>query len=178
VRELVKTPERRNELLGTAFWLKAGGAILMWLCIAVAIPFANNDTQTNILIAIIAFAVIFQAFNVIDINYQAEVNSKYVVYAHLVQIVVSSITKLIFVWISAPLVWFAYVFLLDAVVHAVGLTAMYLKNTGKIWYWKWRWETAKELLRDSWPLILSGMAIMIYMRIDQVMIKEMLDASA
>lgn len=176
VRELVKTPERRDELLGTAFWLKAGGAILMWVGIVAAIPFTHNDTKTNILIAIIAFAVIFQAFNVIDFNYQAEVKSRYVVYAQLVSLVVSSITKLIFVWISAPLVWFASVFLLDAVVRAIGLFAMYLKNTGKVWYWKWRWQTAKELLRDSWPLILSGMVISIYMKIDQVMIKEMLDA--
>jgi len=176
VRELVKTPERRDELLGTAFWLKAGGAILMWIGIAAAVPFTHNDTQTNILIVIIAFAIIFQAFNVIDFNYQAEVKSKFVVYAHLVQLVVSSIIKLILVWISAPLVYFACVFLLDAVVHSVGLTAMYLKNTGKVWHWKWRWETAKELLRDSWPLILSGMVISVYMKIDQVMIKEMLDA--
>jgi O-antigen/teichoic acid export membrane protein len=176
VRELVKTPERRDELLGTAFWLKAGGAILMFAGIAVAVPFTHNDTQTNILIVIIAFAVIFQAFNVIDLNYQAEVKSKYVVYAQLVSLVISSITKLVFVLIAAPLVWFACVFLLDAVVLAAGMTAMYLKNTGKVWYWKWRWQTAKELLRDSWPLILSGMVISIYMKIDQVMIKEMLDA--
>ncbi|MDL1966959.1 MAG: flippase [Deltaproteobacteria bacterium] len=176
VRELVKNPERRDELLGTAFWLKACGAIVMWIGIVAAIPFTNNDTQTNILIIIIAFGVIFQAFNVIDFNYQAEVKSKFVVYAHLVQLVVSSITKLIFVWLSAPLVWFACVFLLDAVVHSVGLTAMYLKNSGKVWHWKWRWETAKELLRESWPLILSGMVISIYMKIDQVMIKEMLGA--
>ena len=176
VRELVKTPERRDELLGTAFWLKAGGAILMWIGIAAAVPFTHNDTQTNILIIIIAFAVIFQAFNVIDFNYQAEVKSKYVVYAQLVSLVISSITKLVFVWLTAPLVCFACVFLLDAVVRAMGLLAMYLQNTGKIWYWKWRWETAKDLLRDSWPLFLSGMVISIYMKIDQVMIKEMLGA--
>ena len=174
VRELVKTPERRDELLGTAFWLKAGGAVLMWVGIAAAIPFTHNDTQTNILIAIIAFGVIFQAFNVIDFNYQAEVKSKYVVYVHLVQLVVSSITKLVLIWVSAPLVWFACIFLFDAMVHSIGLTVMYLKNTGNMW--KWRWETAKELLRGSWPLILSGMVISIYMKIDQVMIKEMLGA--
>jgi O-antigen/teichoic acid export membrane protein len=162
VRELVKTPERRDELLGTAFWLKAGGAILMWVGIAMAVPFTHNDTQTNILIVIIAFAVIFQAFNVIDFNYQAEVKSK---------------TKLVFVWIAAPLVWFACVFLLDAVVRAMGLLAMYLQNTGKVWYWKWRWQTAKELLRDSWPLILSSGAIMIQARIDQVMLNEMIGSA-
>ena len=176
VRELVKTPGRRDELLGTAFWLKAGGAILMWIGIASAILLTHNDTQTNILIIIIAFAVIFQAFNVIDFNYQAEIKSKYVVYAQIMSLAISSITKLIFIWISAPLVWFACVFLLDAVVRAVGLTTMYLKNGRKIWHWKWRWQAARVLLRDSWPLILSGMVISIYMKIDQVMIKEMLDA--
>jgi O-antigen/teichoic acid export membrane protein len=176
VRELVKTPDRRDELLGTAFRLKAGGAILMWIGIAAAIPFTHNDTQTNILIAIIAFGVIFQAFNVIDFKYQAEVKSKFVVWVQLAQLVVSSAVKLALIWISAPLVWFACVFLIDAVVHAVGLTAMYLKNTDKIWHWKWRWETARVLLKDSWPLILSGMVISIYMKIDQVMIKEMLGA--
>ena len=177
VRELVKAPGRKDELLGTAFWLKAGGAILMWVGIAAAVPFTHNDTKTNILIVIIAFAVIFQAFNVIDLNYQAEVKSKYVVYAQLVSLAISSITKLVFVWIVAPLVWFAWVFLLDAVVLAIGLTAIYLKTTGKVWYWKWRWQTAKELLRDSWPLILSGGAIMIQARIDQVMLKEMIGSA-
>ncbi len=173
VRELVKAPERRDELLGTAFWLKAVGAILMWIGIAAAIPFTHNDTQTNILVIIIAFAVIFQVFNVIDYNYQAEVKSRYVVYIQVIQLLVSSITKLIFISISAPLVWFACVFLLDAIVLATGLAAIY-QHTGRIWSWKWRWEIAKQLLKDSWPLILSGMVISIYMRIDQVMIKEML----
>ena len=174
VRELVKSPERRDELLGTAFWLKVGGTILMWITIAATVPFTNNDTQTNILIVIIAIGVIFQAFNVIDFNYQAIVKSKYVVYSQLFQLAVSSIIKLVFIGISAPLTWFASVFLFDALVHAVGMTVMYLNNTGKVWQWKWRGGTAKELLRDSWPLILSSGAIMIQARIDQVMLKEMI----
>lgn len=177
VRELVKAPGSEDELLGTAFWLKTGGTILMWVCIATAVPFTNNDTQTNILIAIIAFAVIFQSFNVIDFKYQAEVQSKYVVYAQLVSLVISSITKLVFVWIAASLVWFAWIFFFNAAVLAIGLAAIYLKTTGKVWHWKWRWETGKELLRDSWPLILSGGAIMIQARIDQVMLNEMIGSA-
>ena len=174
IRELVKSPECKNKLLGTTFWLKAGGAILMWAGIACAIPFSHSDTQTNLLILVIAFAAIFQAFNVIDFNYQAAVKSRYVVYVQMVSLAVSSITKLIFIWISAPLIWFACVFLIDAVVRAVGLATMYLINKEKMWQWQWQWQTAKRLLKDSWPLLLSGMVISIYMKIDQVMIKEML----
>ena len=68
VRELVKTPERRDELLGTAFGLKIAGTIVMWLVIVAVVPLTDNDVQTNSLIAIVAFAVIFQTFNVIDFN--------------------------------------------------------------------------------------------------------------
>jgi PST family polysaccharide transporter len=34
------------------------------------------------------------------------------------------------------------------------------------------------LLKDSWPLILSGLAIMVYMRIDQIMLGQMLGDEA
>jgi len=39
-------------------------------------------------------------------------------------------------------------------------------------------ETAVSLLRDSWPLIFGSFAASIYMKIDQVMIKEMLDSKS
>ena len=63
-RELVKTPECRDELLGSAFWLKIGGTGLMWIGIVTAIPFTQNNTYENTLIAIIAMSAIFQAFNI------------------------------------------------------------------------------------------------------------------
>ncbi|KOR32966.1 hypothetical protein TI05_03885 [Achromatium sp. WMS3] len=48
MRELIKSPECRNELLGTVFGFKIIGAILMWLIILTAIHLTSNDTQTNI----------------------------------------------------------------------------------------------------------------------------------
>ncbi|RKZ76023.1 MAG: hypothetical protein DRQ57_05225, partial [Gammaproteobacteria bacterium] len=115
------------------------------------------------------------AFNVIDFNYQAEVKSKYVVHAQLVQLTISSITKLVLIAINASLIWFAWVYCLDAVVFAIGLSVMYLRKSGKLWCWQWKWQVAKELLKDSWPLMFAYMSYLIYARIDQVMIKEMLD---
>ena len=40
--------------------------------------------------------------------------------------------------------------------------------------WSWDIEWSKRLLKESWPYILSGLAIIIYMRIDQIMLREML----
>ncbi len=174
VRELVKTPKKRDELLGTAFWLKVIGVIIMGMTILIGVQFTNNDGFTNLLIAITAIGFVFQPFNVIDLNFQATVQSKYVVYVQIIQMVISSITKLILIWISASLLWFAVVSLSDVVIFAIGLIWNYIRKVDKISLWKPRMAIAVSLLKDSWPLILSGMAIMIYMRIDQVMIKEMI----
>lgn len=76
VRELVKDENRRDELIGTSFWLKLMGAIAVLLLLAIAINFTSNDHYTNVLVFIIASATIFQAFNVVDFYFQAQVLSK------------------------------------------------------------------------------------------------------
>lgn len=174
VRELVDDPARENELLGTAFVLKVIGAIAMWLLVAVTAMLMGHDAQTNILIGVIALGVIFQAFNVIDFSYQARVQSKYVVHAQFVQLLVSAVVKLWLIASHAPLIWFAWVYLLDAAVLALVLGLLYRHNVGRLLDWRWSRHAAGELLRDSWPLIPAGVMVAIYLRIDQVMIKEML----
>ena len=175
VRELVKTPENKDKILGTSFLLKVMGTLFMWLMILVALFFTKNDLLTNTLIAIIAFSVIFQVFNVIDFNFQAEVKSKYVVHAQFVQLLVTSVAKIILVVKEMPLIWFASVFCLDAIIFAVGLVYTYSFNRGKIYFWKWDSKYAKALLIESWPLMFSYMSYLIYAKIDRVMIKEMMD---
>jgi len=55
-----------------------------------------------------------------------------------------------------------------------------------VYHWKiewfpflsFTWIQAKKLMIDAWPLIFAGMVVSVYMKIDQVMLKEMLDAKA
>ena len=175
VRELVKSPDQRDTLLGTSFLLKVVGTLLMWVLILATLFFSNNDPLTSSLIAIIAFGVLFQTFNVIDYNFQAEVKSKYVVHSQIAQLIVSSITKLVLILKGLPLVWFAAVYSLDAIILAVGLAYAYSRNSGSIKKWKWNAKVALALLLDSWPLMFAYMSYLIYAKIDRIMIKEMLD---
>jgi len=174
IRELVKRPERSGEILGTAFVLKICGTIFMWFAILLTVPFSENNNQTNIFISIIAFAVLFQAFNVIDFNYQAEVKSRYVVHVQLIQLFITSFAKLFLIYIKAPLLYFVWVYCFDSLFLGVGLVVMYLLTRGNILLWRWKSEIASELLKNCWPLILSGVLVSVYVNIDQVMIKEMI----
>jgi len=180
IRELVKDESKADKLIGTAFVLKLIGAIAVFAILAVAVGFTSNDTYTNTLIFIIASATIFQAFNVVDFYFQAKVLSKYVALTNTITLFISSIVKIVLILNEAPLIAFAWVVLFDSVVLAVGLIYIYIKKntTFSIQNLSFNKLTAIDLLRDSWPLILAGIVTSIYMKIDQVMIKEMLSTEA
>jgi len=178
IRELVKDASKGDKLIGTAFWLKLVGGIVVLLVLAVAINITSNDAYTNLLVFIIASATVFQSFNVIDLYFQAKVLSKYVVFANIISLTISSIVKIVLIMIEAPLIAFAWAILFDSAVLAIGFAYYYTQNHLSFNKWKFEKSLAVDLLKDSWPLILSSMIVAFYMKIDQVMIKEMMGASA
>ena len=174
VRELVKNEDIRDTLLGTTFYLKLVGAIFVFIILSIAINFTSNDSYTNTLVFIIASAVSFQSFNVIDAYFQSKVLSKYVVFANFISFFVTSIIKILLVLNEAPLEYFAYVILFDSFILACGFIYFYLDNSLSFKKWKFDKIVAINLLKDSWPLIIADIALTIQSYIDQVMLKEML----
>ena len=180
VRELVKDASRKDELIGTAFWLKLMGAVGVLAVLAIAVNFTSNDHATNILVFIIASATIFQSFNVIDMYFQSQVMGKYIVYANVFSLLLSSLVKIVLILYNAPLIAFVWTIVFDNFILACGFVYFYLKNHFNLntLHVRFSRSTAVSLLRDSWPLVLSSMVIAIYMKIDQVMIKEMMNSEA
>ena len=180
IRELVKYPEKEKELLGTAFVLKVFGAVLTLVLLYISINFTSNNSYTNSFIFIIASAVIFQSFNIIDFHFQAKVMSKYIVYTNSFSLLLSSLLKIILILNNASLISFAWVVLFDSIVLSLGYLYWYFRVEENFFLFQvvFSFELAKSLLKDSWPLILSGIVIAIYMKTDQIMIKEMLGNEA
>jgi len=178
VRELVRDEKKRDELLGTTFVLKIIGSILVLIIIVIAVRFTNNDNFTNLLIFIIIIGTIFQSFNVINFYFHSKVLSKYTVYAQIFSSIICSAIKLVLIYFNMSLIYFVIVSLLQSIILALGLIVMYVRQKSSLFNWSLNFSLAKNLLKDSWPLMLSGIAISIYMKIDQVMIKNMLDTKA
>jgi len=179
VRELVKRPGKESVYIGTTFVLKLIGAFLTLALLAIAVHFTSNDHFTNLLVFIIASATIFQSFNVVDLYFQSKVLSRYVVYANVISLFASSIVKVLLILNEAPLIAFAWVVVFDGFIYACGYVYFFFKHSLiNIKNLSFNKVMAIVLLRDSWPLVLSGMVIAVYMKIDQVMIKEMLDSEA
>jgi Membrane protein involved in the export of O-antigen and teichoic acid len=174
VRELVEQPEKKSIYLGTAFWLKALGAVVVIGLIVSILPFTSNDTTTNVFVLIIACGLVFQAFEVVEFYFQSQVLAKLVSICKIIQLSLSSIIKVYLVATQQELIWFVLVTVFDAFSLSMCLFLAYRLNANDFFYKKFDLNIAKQLIKDSWPLMFSSVVVMVYMRIDQVMIKEML----
>ena len=181
VRELVKNPNYNDEIVSTAFWLRIMGAMLgILITLAVSINLTSNDRFVNILILIIASSTIFQSFNVVDDYFQSKVMNKFVVITNVISLFLSSVIKIILILNDAPLIAFVWVVFFDNFILASGFIYFYIKLNSKfkIKNLKFKSKTAILLLKDSWPLMISSAAIMIHIKVDQVIIKEILGLEA
>jgi O-antigen/teichoic acid export membrane protein len=174
IREIVKYPLKSEVVLGTAFWLKIVGAFIAIVLIGAAAKLTSNDSSTNWYVFIVSACFIFQSFEVIDFYYQANVLAKFVSLCKIVQLVLSSFVKIVLVIYGSTLFWFVLVALFDAITLAISLMTTWFFNNKKSFFLRFEFQTAKELLWSSFPLIVSGLIVMVYMRIDHILIKELL----
>lgn len=178
VRDLIQNPSEKDETLGTAFTLKLIGGIVILLSTLTIISLIRSDSITHWLVGIIAAGTIFQAFDTIDFWFQSQVQSKYVVYAKNSAFILITIIKIVLLYMKAPLIAFAWTGLAEVILASLGLIFAYGFNNLYIQTWRVSIKRAKSLLKNSWLLVLSGLAIMVYMRIDQIMLGQMVGDKA
>lgn len=179
IRDLVKNAaEKQGMILGTTFILMLGAGIISAIMVIVLGLWINKSPVTNWLIVIISANLILQAFQTFDYWFQSKVLSKYSSYARTSGQIVSSLLKVFFVLLGTSVIPFAVAIISAGIISGIVWIFSYNRKNEKKSKWSFNADYAKRLLKDAWPLILSGLSIAIYMNIDQVMIKNLLDANA
>ncbi|MEG5034093.1 flippase [Microcoleus sp. AT3-D2] len=174
VRNIARDPECKNETLGTAFGLQfTGGCITLLLTVTVIALVKPNDTLTRWLVGIIAAGTIFNAFEAINFWFQSQIQSKYTVLAKNSVCFLVAAVRIGLVTIKAPLLAFAWVRLTEVALVGMAYVYFYQLTGNKIKDWHFSWERCKELLSESWPIILSGLAVYVYSKTDQIMLGAM-----
>ena len=174
VRDLINHPEKQNSILGTAFFLRIAGTAISLVLIFVLVFLIGDSGITLIMIALMSTLIIFRSVQVIDYYFQAKVISKFSVYAQFGSLVVGSVIKIILILYNAPLIYFGISVGIENFVMAGILINNYRLQKLSLFDWKFDKNISKEILKESWPLIISSIAVTMYMKIDQVMIKHML----
>lgn len=179
VRDLVKQPEQANTTLGTALVLQLIGGFLALGLAVLAIGFVRpDDDLVKVMVAVLGSVMVFKATEIVKYWFEAQVQSKYSVWVENAVFLIIAGIKVALIMQQAPLMAFVWVVLAEAILVAVALLAIYAWQGGLLFAWRIDTQRAKALLNDSWPLILSGLAVMVYMRIDQIMLGQMLGDEA
>lgn len=177
VRNLVQEPEAKNTILGTAFILKLLGSLAACILVIISSFKFNYNKELFSINIIIAGGLIFTAFDTIDYWFESQVNSKAISLIRSIQLIINSALKLVFIWLNLSLIAFVWLICIDYVLKALLKIWIYFKYNFSIFIWKFNFAKAQMILKDSFPLILSGVMVSIYMKIDQVMLGNMTNSA-
>lgn len=177
VRDLIRNPEKKGVLLGSAFALKLAGSIIgCVVCIGFSLVAHDSDPVVVYLIALSGVGLIFQSFGVVDFHFQSKVMSKWVVIATNFAFTIAAIVKIYFFLTDGDLIDLAWVSVFEVALTAAFLCAAYRIDSGGISDWSVRSAEVYHLLVQGFPLLFAGLAVAMYMRIDIVMLQHMTSA--
>ena len=176
VRDLIKYKEKKDEIIDTAFSLKLIGAVLVFIIICIVSLFLINksDNYVNILIFIYSLQIFVTSLNVTDSFFQSIAKNKYLFFAQFISTTAVSTLKLFLIYRGFGVGWFVASLVFEVLVYSLITLIIFQKNGHRI---KFRMNPTlvKVMLLDSWPFILNSAFYLIYSKIDQIIIKKMIN---
>lgn len=175
VREEAKGGVDYHVIIGTAFTIKL---ILAFATIAMTIVTSlmmEADFYTTILVAVYSTSIVANAFNVIRNYFTAIVQNEYIVKSEIARTILGALIKVVLLLCGANLTFFVVASVFDYILLASGYYVSYKRKIGCLKDWSFDKGYALFLIKESFPLLLTSAAVIIYQRIDQVMIGQMID---
>lgn len=172
--DLKNSKEKIGEILGTVFLMRIIAGVCFWI-IATSGMFFFADNEIAILALIAGAPLLFQSVDTIDIWFQSQSQSRLTVLSKMFAYTLANGIRVIFIMLELPVIYFAlaisieWAFAAGALIYAYGKFNCGSKFTFSIS------GTGMKLIKESWPYLMSGIAIISYMRIDQLMIKSLID---
>lgn len=163
-----------SAILVAGFWLRFLCSILI-LCIQyITIVFSGFEDHVTKYIFLISIAIVFYSFGVFEMYFEGVAKGKTIALCKILQLLLSAILKVSLILNDSDLFYFILVSAFDIIFLNLAYFISYRFQNKNPLFSKFDYSIAKNLLNSAWPLILSSLFIMIYTRIDQIMLKYFL----
>lgn len=176
VRDIARSPAKNMAYMGTAFWLMSGAALACITGTNLLSLLLEPNRETQLYIFIMSTGIAFQAFLTIEYNLQGQVKAKYSSSSKSIAMMIGSIIKIYLVEIKASPLIVVISFALDYALIALALIFTHISSSQGSFLLSAQKKLIKPLISSAWPMVLSALASILYMRIDQIMIKNMLSS--
>ncbi len=177
IKEFVNHQENANKTIGTTFYLKLFSSFSAFLILAFCAFYLESNPLMRNYILIIGLSYLLYPFQTIDFYFQANLKAKYTVISQQIATVVAALLKIIGMIKGFPVEFFVWLILVELIISTTSQLIIY---KFKIVIPKWAFDKslAIRMLKESFPIIFTGFFIVIYMRVDQLMIQKMLDTKS
>ncbi len=175
IRELSRHHDRKDVILGTSTTLR-----IIFSLVTIAVIFLTTltfeaDWFVISMIMIYALSMVLNSLSGIRNYFTSIVLNEYIVKTEIARTVIGAGIKVVLLLLHASLPWFIMALTFDCLLIASGYLFSYQKKVGSIRDWSFDKATAWYLVKQSFPLLLSGAAVVVYQNINQVMIGNMID---
>lgn len=175
-RDTIQYPEKRNLYLGSAISIKIIASIATGLlCFGTALVVSPKDVSL-FLIGLLSLTYVCSSFSLLSMEFQAEAKSKYPSLFSVAVVIILNLLKIVVIFYDKGVIYLAGIILLEPILYSCMYMYLRSKHYGSLRNLRFDKNIALQLLKDSYPLIFASAFFMIYARIDQVMIKNMMSA--
>ena len=178
VRDIVLYPEQRADTVGTTAALKfIGLAIGYTVLLAYAAVYEGVGTVAFQLVALAGAALLLKPVEVLEFWFQAFVQARYISLARLASHLVSTALRLLLVFSGASLILFALTPVVQGMVLAAILVFFFWSKAPlRLSDFRTSWVRARSLLAQGWIIYLGTLFAVVYLKVDQVMLRWLADA--
>lgn len=175
IKEFAQENYSDIELLSTAVVCRFAASILIvvpcfiWLYHATSLP-----TEHKLAYAITIGAVLFYNFNSYQALYQAKSRSSHIAFIGLSSLCVSSFIKIILLWNESGLILFSLSAAFDIAINLALYTVYQTNEPVRVRLSAFKVSLLGELWRPALPMLLCSLMIVVYTRVDQLMIASLI----
>ena len=169
ITEIIKDPKKSGEVMGTVMVMRLVTSIVSIGVLFIFIRTIDPDNTTLQWVCLLqSLSLIFRMYEIIDLWFQSKLKSKYTVIAKSTATLLVGVWKVILIINKASVEWFALSVTIEAVVCFIFLGVLYFKNRENKFVFKM--DISKKLIKQSYHLLLASLMVVIYTRIDKIML--------
>jgi O-antigen/teichoic acid export membrane protein len=176
VNETVLAGARHSTILGSAFMLRMTASVAGVLLLNLTAYALGDGEFSRRITFVFSLALLFGPFETITHWFEANVHMRPIAVARSSTSILIGLSRLALIVQGYGLFWFVWLAPIEGALASMMFLVVYRSQGYRLWDWKPDVGVMKRFIREGAPLFFSALAVVTYMKIDQVMLEKMTSA--
>jgi PST family polysaccharide transporter len=179
LREIIQEPRLGGRWIGTMMGFRAAAALVAVLLAFVSVfGLRHHDPRAWLLVVILSVGVLFQSLESGELWFQAHIQMRRLVLPRLLLFLFMNCFKVLAMLRGAGVLWFSLLTALEQAVSGA-LTWIIVRNSlGPENRLSFEAARGRAVMRHCWPLALSALSVILYMKLSQIILSGLLGDAA